>query len=143
MIRGLPTTILSTVLAGAVGIGLFFVKHEVKEQEARLSELNREIERNQEAIHVLKAEWSYLNDPARLRALSEKFLSMKVIGPAQVATMDSLPLAAPASGPLYADADRAQPAKPARQLAAKPGARAAAPPSPALAATPGLPGEPR
>lgn len=140
MIRGLPTTILSAVLAGAVGIGLFFVKHEVKEQEARLSELNREIERNQEAIHVLKAEWSYLNDPARLRALSEKFLSMKVVGPAQIATLDNLPMNDPNAGPLYAEAERPQAAKSVRQLAARP---ARPPASPALAATPGLPGEQR
>lgn len=140
MIRGLPTTILSAVLAGAVGIGLFFIKHEVKEQEARLSELNREIERNQEAIHVLKAEWSYLNDPARLRALSEKFLSMKVVGPAQIATLDSLPMNDPNAGPLYAEAEKPQAAKSVRQLAARP---ARPPASPALAATPGLPGEQR
>ena len=100
MIRGLGTTIVCACLAGAMGVGLFFVKHEVKEQEARLSELNREIQGNQEAIHVLKAEWSYLNDPARLRALSEKFLSMKVMGPTQIASLDALPPAGhPTAGP--------------------------------------------
>ena len=81
MIRGLPTTIVCACLAGAIGVGLYFIKHEVKEQEARLAELNEEIQSNQEAMHVLKAEWSYLNDPARLRALSEKHLAMKVMGP--------------------------------------------------------------
>lgn len=127
MIRGLPTTIGSTLLAGAVGIGLFFVKHEVKEQEARLAELNSEIERNQEAIHVLKAEWSYLNDPARLRALSEKYLAMKVMGAGQVASLDHLPAMEPA--PAYATAEHPRPAV----------AQAAAAPQPApvkLAAVP-------
>lgn len=98
MIHGLGTTIACACLAGGIGVGLFFVKHEVKEQEARLAELNREIQSGQESIHVLKAEWSYLNDPARLRALSEKYLSMKVMGPAQVASLDSLPL----TGPVFA-----------------------------------------
>lgn len=98
MIHGLGTTIVCACLAGGIGVGLFFVKHEVKEQEVRLAELNHEIQSNQEAIHVLKAEWSYLNDPARLRALSEKYLSMKVMGPTQVASLDSLP----ATGPVYA-----------------------------------------
>lgn len=107
MIRGLPATIFCACLAGAVGVGLFFIKHEVKEQEARLAELNDEIESNQEAIHVLKAEWSYLNDPARLRALSEKYLSMKVIGPKQVATLDTLP---PLAGPALAARQPAAPA---------------------------------
>lgn len=89
--RPLASTIVWSLLAGGIGVGLFFIKHEVKEQEARLGELNQEIERNQEALHVLKAEWSFLNDPARLRALSERYLSMKVLGPAQVATLDTLP----------------------------------------------------
>lgn len=90
MMRGLSGTILWTSLAGAIGVGLFFVKHEVKDQELRLSRLNQDIQREQEAIHVLKAEWSYLNDPARLRALSEKHLGMHPVAPAQVATIDSL-----------------------------------------------------
>lgn len=129
MMSGLPTTIFSIILAGLIGIGLFFVKHEVKEQEARLSELNREIEHGQEAIHVLKAEWSYLNDPARLRALSEKYLSMKVMGPPQVASIANLPMADPANGPVYA---HAEPAK-------KPTAIASAAPAAVAASTPAKP----
>lgn len=90
MIRGLIGTILLTLAAGLVGIGLFYVKHQVKEQEARLAELNHEIQANQEAIHVLKAEWSFLNDPSRLKQLSEKYLDMKVMGPTQVTTLQAL-----------------------------------------------------
>lgn len=151
MIRGLTTTIVFAFLAGTVGIGLFFVKHDVKEQEARLAELNREIQTNQEAIHVLKAEWSYLNDPARLRGLSEKHLSMKVMGPSQIASLDSLPTI---NNPAYAAAKAAaQPAKVAAAPAPRPQpapARGSAPQapgrtivtqSPALASTPALPGE--
>lgn len=89
--RPIVGTIATVLLAGALGVGLFFIKHRVKEQEARLAELNREIQTGQEAIHVLKAEWSYLNDPARLRQLSEKYLDMKVMGPSQVTTLAALP----------------------------------------------------
>ncbi|MEW5727168.1 MAG: energy transducer TonB [Pseudomonadota bacterium] len=99
MMRGLAGTVVWSCVAAAIGVGLYFIKHEVKEQEARLAELNREIQRNQEAIHVLKAEWSYLNDPARLRQLSEKYLGMKPMAPAQVATLDTLPRD---DGPAYA-----------------------------------------
>ncbi|MBC7908097.1 MAG: energy transducer TonB [Rhodospirillaceae bacterium] len=138
MIRGLPTTILSAVLAGAVGIGLFFIKHEVKEQEARLSELNEEVLRNQEVIHVLKAEWSYLNDPARLRALSEKFLSMKVMGASQIATLNSMPVSGvvmAANRPAAPVLAKAEPAKPAA-APVKVAAAAPAPQPPKLVATP-------
>jgi hypothetical protein len=141
--RGLTATVMWTVLAGAVGVGLFFVKHEVKDQERRLAELNADIQRNQEAIHVLKAEWSYLNDPARLRALSEKYLSMKPVAPSQVADLSAIngtgPIiaalpAAKAAGQAPAAASQsgaalahAAPTKPAAAPAAKPAAPVLAP----------------
>ena len=90
MRRGILGTILWACVAACIGVGLFFVKHEVKDQERRLNALNTEIQRNQETIHVLRAEWSYLNDPARLRALSEKHLGMHPVMPNQVATLDGI-----------------------------------------------------
>jgi hypothetical protein len=119
MARGLTGTVLWACMAGAVGVGLFFIKHEVKDQEHRLIGLNAEIQRNQEAIHVLKAEWSYLNDPSRLRELSEKHLGMHVLSPTQVATLDTLP-----HGPV--------PAHPPAIAAAPPRPPAAAPLAKAL-----------
>ncbi|WP_096702460.1 energy transducer TonB [Magnetospirillum sp. 15-1] len=103
MRRGLTGTILWTLLAVSVGVVLFVVKYEVKDLEARLAGLNAEIHRNQETIHVLRAEWSYLNDPVRLRTLAEKHLGMKPVTPTQVATLDTLPKdGIPATGVVYA-----------------------------------------
>lgn len=90
MNSSLRSTILWTLLAGLMGATLFFIKHEVKDQETRLASVNRDIIRNQEDIHVLKAEWSYLNDPVRLRQLAERYLGMKQMGPTQIATLDTL-----------------------------------------------------
>ncbi|MBF0325402.1 cell division protein FtsL [Magnetospirillum moscoviense] len=154
MIKGLGTSLLLAAIAGVLGVGLFFVKHEVRDQEARLAELNREIQRNQEEIHVLKAEWSYLNDPARLRQLSEKFLSMRVMAPSQITSLTparkeptaTAALAAPKPVPVPSvkseqtrPAPKAEPVKPAD---AKPAAPVSPPPSvPApsvLAASPAL-----
>ena len=90
MNRSLTGTILWVCLAGAMGATLFFIKHEVKELETRLNAAHRDIARNEDEIHVLNAEWSYLNDPARLRDLAERHLSMKPMGPNQVATLNSL-----------------------------------------------------
>jgi cell division protein FtsL len=145
MIKGLLSTFLFACIAGAIGIGLFFVKHEVRDQEARLAELNQEIRREQEAIHILKAEWSYLNDPARLRQLSEKFLSMRVMGPAQITSLTgprrdatataSLPAVKPPTMPTRADPPRSRP-EPARSDAARAEPIRPIAPAPALAATP-------
>lgn len=114
--HGVLGTIMSALAASVVGIGLFFVKHEVKEQESRLSELNQEIQTNQEAIHVLRAEWSFLNDPSRLKQLSEKYLEMKVMGPAQVTTLQAL-RADPTPSSAVAAAPRPPMARPAPTLA--------------------------
>ncbi len=89
MIRRAIVMILC-LMASALGIGLFLVKHEVKSQESYLAQLNRDILRGQEAIHVLNAEWSYLNDPVRLRVLAEKHLGLTVVKPTQIATLDTL-----------------------------------------------------
>lgn len=133
MIKNLVGTIISACLAGAVGIGLFFIKHEVKEQEARLAELNHDIQRNQESIHVLKAEWSFLNDPARLRHLSEKHLGMRVMSPNQIATLHSLP-----NSPAAPVLARVEPAKPVKLAAivAKPAPAAIAAPVQAMMQAP-------
>jgi hypothetical protein len=92
VIRGM--TLLWTVLSLVVGIALFTLKHEVQELEGQLARVNRDIYQNQEAIHVLKAEWSFLNDPARLRDLSITVLGMQPVRAEAVASLNQL------SGPL-------------------------------------------
>lgn len=93
MMRGM--TILWTMLALVVGVGLFLLKYEVQSLEERLASVNADIRRNQESIHVLKAEWSYLNDPTRLRELNERHLSLKPYLPEQVVAIADLPMATP------------------------------------------------
>ncbi|WP_040565990.1 cell division protein FtsL [Magnetospirillum molischianum] len=88
MKRGILGTVLWIGLAACIGVGLFLIKHEVKDQERRLNALNTEIRSNQESVHVLRAEWAYLNDPTRLRALAERHLGMRPVQPTQMASLD-------------------------------------------------------
>jgi hypothetical protein len=90
MIR--PTTILWMGLAGAVGFGLFQLKHEVQELEDEMFRLNRAIVGEQQAIHVLKAEWSYINRPQRLEALAARHLDLQPMQPAQLGALSDLPM---------------------------------------------------
>ncbi|MCW8835752.1 MAG: hypothetical protein OQJ99_05225 [Rhodospirillales bacterium] len=85
------TTLIALVLAAALAGVLFKVKYEVIDLEADLSAVNRDILANQEAIHVLKAEWAFLNDPNRLRALSERHLGLKPVTPHQMKEFADLP----------------------------------------------------
>ena len=81
-----PAMILIVLLAGSIGLTLFVVKVQVQDLEDQLFEFNRTITEDRQAVHVLKAEWSHLNKPARLRVLAERYLGLRDIESRQVGT---------------------------------------------------------
>jgi hypothetical protein len=96
-------TLLWIAIAGAMGYGLYQLKHEVMTLETELGRLNRQIVREQENIHVLRAEWAYTNQPQRLQALAERHLDLAPMSPRQFGRLDSLPalpLPGPVAGPV-------------------------------------------
>src|SRR5690606_7701321 len=84
-------TIFWLGLAALLGAGLFHLKYEVQALERHLTGLNAEIVRNQEAIHVLEAEWAYLNQPERLKTLSAKRLELIPVTPVHIVSFGDLP----------------------------------------------------
>jgi cell division protein FtsL len=84
-------TVLTLSLAVAAGIGLFYAKHRVQALEEELTGLQQRILADREAIHVLKAEWSFLNDPERLADLARRHLEMAPVAGAQLATIADVP----------------------------------------------------
>lgn len=89
------TTLLFLLLAGALSVALFTVKYQVQDLEDELVGLNKSIINERQSIHVLKAEWSHLNNPERLGNLAEKYLGMKPVDPSQLADftdIERLPL---------------------------------------------------
>ena len=72
-------------------IGLFHVKYEVQHLEEELNLEHRSILQRQEAIHILKAEWSYLNQPARLSALAKRHLGLAPLDSNRLVRLDDLP----------------------------------------------------
>jgi hypothetical protein len=104
MIRA--ATLLWVALAGMVGVGLFQLKHEVQSLDEELVRLNRQIAEEHRNIHVLKAEWSYINQPQRLERLAQRHLDLVPMKPQQITRLADLPrraadgaTAAPAPGP--------------------------------------------
>ena len=85
-------TVFWSLLAALVGFGLFHVKYQVQKLEDQLTKLNRDIVREQDQIHVLKAEWTYLNRPERIEELSKKFLDLAAPKPSQMGTIAQLPM---------------------------------------------------
>jgi hypothetical protein len=84
-------TLFCICLAVAVGFGLFHVKYKVQALEEELARLNGQIVHEQEQLHVLRAEWAYLNRPERLEDLNGRFLGLAPVMPAQLGRLTDLP----------------------------------------------------
>ena len=83
------------ILTIAVGVALFLLKHKVQELGHQLVAKRAQIVRDRGAIRVLEAEWTYLNNPERLRRQSEEYLGFHAPAPGNVATIASLPFKTP------------------------------------------------
>ncbi|MBY0512242.1 MAG: hypothetical protein K2P94_19075 [Rhodospirillaceae bacterium] len=81
-------------LAIGVGVSLFLVKYKVQALEDELHARQAQVTRDRGAIRVLQAEWTYLNDPERLRRLSAEHLGFGQATQQNVATIDALPFRA-------------------------------------------------
>jgi len=74
------TTFLSATLAISMGVALFVVKYQVQDLEDQLTAIDHQIVAERQTIHVLKAEWSHLNEPGRLRRLAVRYLGLVPLG---------------------------------------------------------------
>jgi len=79
-------------LIAAAGGVLFQTSYDVQDLEEKLAGLNRKIIQEQESIQVLKAEWSYLNDPTKLEHMAQAYLTLQPTEPRQYMAMDMIPM---------------------------------------------------
>ena len=84
------TTVLFIFLAAALSLALFSLKYQVQDLEDEFVGLNRSILAERRATHVLEAEWSYLNDPARLGPLAVRYLGLRPVESEQLGTLATL-----------------------------------------------------
>ena len=85
-------------LFAVMATGMFVIKNKVISLENELERINAQIRDDQNALHVLKAEWTYLNDPARIRNLSENHVHMKPLRGEQIISFSAIPFKANRSG---------------------------------------------
>ena len=85
------TLSLWVTLTCLVGFGMFVMKNQVQNLENDLASINRNIEEDVKTIHILKAEWSHLNNPSRLRALATKHISLNQVKAEQIINYSALP----------------------------------------------------
>ena len=84
-------TALWFTLTCVVIFGCFILKNQVHDLEEELSKINQNITADMRNIHVLKAEWSILNTPERLRKLALEHASLNKIKAEQIINYSALP----------------------------------------------------
>ena len=84
--------VLWVILASLFGVSMFLIKYEVQTREAKLKALHRVILANQESIQVLRAEWSYLNQPVRIESLIRRHMDLRPTDTSQLGGFEALPV---------------------------------------------------
>jgi len=136
------STWLWLAVVGAVGYGMFQVKYEVMQVEDELGRVNRAIDADRDQLRVLNAEWSFVNQPARLDQLRQRFLAnLRPITRLELGSLDQVPFRA-GEGPAPGAPSAAAPQAPANAM--QPNASAPRIPTPThgaqlVSAKPGVP----
>lgn len=73
-----------------VSLGLYHTSYRVEELDRTLRSLNAQIEMEQRNIHVLKAEYVFLTNPARIEAVARKHLALQPTEPKQISKLGRL-----------------------------------------------------
>lgn len=89
MIRILNFVAVVALIGTAVWV--YSIKYETIYFAEQVKKLENKLDRENAAIIVLKAEWQYLNQPARLQALANKFLDSKPLEARQIIKASELP----------------------------------------------------
>lgn len=86
------STLILMLMAVLAGAGLFTLKFEVSELEDRLATLSLTTNTHYRELHVLRAEWAYLNRPTRLEELGRRLLSLEPTKANQTINISEIPL---------------------------------------------------
>ena len=85
-------TTLLWLVAFAVAVGLVFqIKYAVQSLDDQLAYAQTRIQNDREALHILRAEWSYLNQPQRIARLAQRHLEMIPLTAPQIGRIAALP----------------------------------------------------
>jgi cell division protein FtsL len=95
---------------------LYHTSDKVHALNGQMHKLNAHIEGERKSIHVLKAEWVYLANPARIETQAKRHLGMELTTPGRIAALenmsDLLPNADGDEPPVRLAAQTATPATP-------------------------------
>jgi hypothetical protein len=137
MMRSFNILAIATLIGSATAA--YSVKYETILVAEKLKKREIELQREKDAIAVLKAEWQMLNRPARLQALAPLEAGMQTLSVRQIVRASDIPARATEKDPLAAALDgtlTGSIAPPARQAPRAGAATPAAAPRQATRTTP-------
>ena len=86
--------ILNLIVIGALILAAAYVyriKFDLTVQAERLAKIRGEVRRARDTLAELRAEWTHLDNPARIEGLAKRYLPLKPIAPTQFDSLDKLP----------------------------------------------------
>lgn len=83
---------LALIVTVVFSFGLYSLKYYTGVAADRVRILESKIAEQDEALRILRAEWSHLNQADRLQTLAERYLDLEPLGPTQLAKLRDLPL---------------------------------------------------
>ncbi len=85
--------LINMVCVAVLAIGLYLVKYSVQDVQRNVVTLKSDLATEKESLHLLNAEWAYLNRPDRLRQLADRHLDLVPLDSRQIESVNVLPAA--------------------------------------------------
>ena len=83
--------IVSFMMTVVLAVVLYTVKYDAQASIKRIKTLKVELRQEAETINILRAEWSYLNQPDRLQRLAKRYTELVPLSANQIVTVNNLP----------------------------------------------------
>lgn len=88
------TALVYMACFAALSMGLYLVKYSVQNIQREVAATRAELAQEKESLHLLKAEWAYLNRPDRLNRLAARHLDLVPLNSKRIGEVSVLPAAA-------------------------------------------------
>ena len=93
ILRVLNLVVIAALILAAAYV--YRIKFDSTVQAERLAKIRSQVRHERDTIAALRAQWSELDNPARIEELAKRFLPLKPIAPTQFDKLDNLPDRAP------------------------------------------------
>jgi hypothetical protein len=84
----------------------YSIKYETIYYAEQVKKLEKRLDRERDAIAVLRAEWQHVNKPTRLQVLSDRHLQLQALQATQIAKASDLPAKPKEQDPLGSKLDQ-------------------------------------